>query len=49
MPRTPELYVTNLNPRFTGVSATAAAVLAEQAKGMSAVLVGIPCPAAQAP
>lgn len=40
MPDAPELYVTNLNPRFTGVSATAAAVLAEQARGMRAVLVG---------
>jgi mannosyltransferase len=49
MPRMPELYVTNLNPRFTGVSATAAAVLAEQAKGMSAVLVGHPLPGCPSP
>ncbi|MEY3004665.1 MAG: hypothetical protein RLZZ491_1841, partial [Pseudomonadota bacterium] len=26
----PELYVTNFNPRFTGVSATVAAVLPQQ-------------------
>lgn len=49
MPPAPELYVTNFNPRFTGVSATAAAVLAEQAKGMRAVLVGHPLPACPAP
>lgn len=45
----PELYVTNLNPRFTGVSATAAAVLAEQVTGLRAVLVGHPLPGCPAP
>lgn len=45
----PELYVTNFNPRFTGVSATAAAVLAEQARGMAAVLVGHALPGCPAP
>ena len=35
MTPTPEVFVTNLNPRFTGVSATAAAVLAEQARDMA--------------
>lgn len=49
MDAAPELYVTNLNPRFTGVSATAAAVLAEQARGMRAVLVGHPLPGCPAP
>ena len=45
----PELYVTNLNPRFTGVSATAAAVLACQARDIEAVLVGHPLPGCPAP
>ncbi len=45
----PELYVTNLNPRFTGVSATAAAVLAEQTRRLNAVLVGHPLPGCPAP
>lgn len=49
MPIVPELYVTNFNPRFTGVSATAAAVLAEQAKGMGAVLVGHALPGCPPP
>lgn len=49
MTPTPDLFVTNFNPRFTGVSATAAAVLAEQAKGMPAVLVGHPLPGCPAP
>lgn len=40
----PALFVTNFNPRFTGVSATAAAVLAEQRHGLDAVLVGKPLP-----
>lgn len=46
---TAEVYVTNLNPRFTGVSATAAAVLAEQRRSLNAVLVGHPLPGCPAP
>lgn len=45
----PALYVTNFNPRFTGVSATAAAVLAAQSRSLDAVLVGKPLPACPAP
>ena len=45
----PALYVTNFNPRFTGVSATAAAVLAAQRESLDAVLVGKPLPACPAP
>lgn len=45
----PALYVTNFNPRFTGVSATAAAVLAAQRETLDAVLVGKPLPACPAP
>lgn len=45
----PALYVTNFNPRFTGVSATAANVLAGQVKTLDAVLVGHPLPACPAP
>lgn len=45
----PALYVTNFNPRFTGVSATAAAVLAVQARTQGAVLVGHPLPGCPAP
>ncbi|WRH64529.1 MAG: glycosyltransferase family 4 protein [Fuscovulum sp.] len=44
-----EVYVTNLNPRFTGVSATAAAVLAAQGRDLRAVLVGHPLPGCPAP
>lgn len=40
----PDLFVTNFNPRFTGVSATAAAVLARQSQGLETVLVGKPLP-----
>lgn len=40
----PELYVTNFNRNFTGVSATAAAVLREQAKHYRLRLVGRPLP-----
>lgn len=36
----PEVYVTNFNPNFTGVSATAAGVLRVQQRDMDAVLVG---------
>lgn len=45
----PALYVTNFNPRFTGVSATAAAVLGEQARSLDAALVGKPLPACPVP
>lgn len=45
----PALYVTNFNPRFTGVSATAAAVLAAQSRDLDAVLVGHPLPLCPAP
>ncbi|MGD9740287.1 MAG: glycosyltransferase family 4 protein [Bauldia sp.] len=41
---TPELYVTNFNPRFTGVSATAAALAGRQAKHYRLQLVGRPLP-----
>ena len=40
----PELFVTNFNPRYTGVSATAAAVLPEQIHRFRAVLVGCALP-----
>lgn len=43
------LYVTNFNPRFTGVSATAAAVLAAQSRELDARLVGKPLPDCPAP
>ncbi|MDU9002631.1 glycosyltransferase family 4 protein [Sedimentitalea todarodis] len=36
----PDLFVTNLNPRFTGVSATAANVIRQQAKSHDLRLVG---------
>ncbi len=39
-----ELYVTNFNANFTGVSATAAGVLRRQVQDMDAVLVGQPLP-----
>lgn len=45
----PAVYVTNFNPRFTGVSATAAAVLASQIRTLDAVLVGKPLPGCPAP
>jgi mannosyltransferase len=45
----PELFVTNFNPRFTGVSATAAAVLPEQERVYKAVLVGSPLPGCPEP
>ena len=47
--RPPSLYVTNLNPRVTGVSATAAAVLSRQANQFDAVLVGHPLPGCPPP
>ena len=49
MPDAPELYVTNFNRNFTGVSATAAAVLREQAKQFDLRLVGRPLPDCPAP
>lgn len=45
----PALYVTNFNPRFTGVSATTAAVLSQQQRGLDAVLVGHALPGCPAP
>jgi len=45
----PELFVTNFNPRFTGVSATAAGVLRHQAGWYDAALVGHPLPGCPAP
>jgi mannosyltransferase len=44
-----DVYVTNLNPRFTGVSATAAAVLAAQARDLRVALVGHALPGCPAP
>jgi mannosyltransferase len=49
MKTAPELFVTNFNPRFTGVSATAAAVLAQQMHMYQAVLVGHPLPGCPEP
>jgi mannosyltransferase len=40
----PELYVTNYNPHFTGVSATAASVLRQQVHLHDTALVGHPLP-----
>jgi mannosyltransferase len=40
----PDLFVTNLNPRFTGVSATAANVIRQQVKTHDLRLVGHPLP-----
>lgn len=40
----PELYVTNYNPHFTGVSATAATVLRQQVARYDLALVGHPLP-----
>ncbi|MBC6442317.1 MAG: hypothetical protein GDA53_04170 [Rhodobacteraceae bacterium] len=39
-----ELFVTNFNPNFTGVSATAAGVLRAQVRTVDAALVGHPLP-----
>ena len=44
-----ELYVTNFNPRFTGVSATAAAVISRQQRDLKLRLVGRPLPGAPKP
>lgn len=46
---TPELFVTNFSPRFTGVSATTAAVFPEQRRALKAVLVGRPLPGCPEP
>ncbi|RMH43331.1 MAG: glycosyltransferase [Alphaproteobacteria bacterium] len=45
----PELVVTNLNPRFTGVSATAANVVRRQAALRPLVLAGYPLPGGPEP
>ncbi len=47
--RVTELYVTNYNPHFTGVSATAACVLRQQIGRYDTALVGQPLPGAPAP
>lgn len=44
MDRTPDVFVTNFNPRFTGVSATAAGVVAAQRDLVDLRLVGVPLP-----
>ena len=49
MQDTPELFVTNFNPRFTGVSATTAAVFPEQRRALKAVLVDRPLPGCPEP
>lgn len=48
MAGTPELFVTNFNPNFTGVSATAAGVVRAQAKLRDVALVGHDLPGAPA-
>ncbi len=45
----PELFVTNFNRNYTGVSATAAGVLRQQIKTHDAALIGHPLPGAPAP
>ncbi|MCC6863389.1 MAG: glycosyltransferase family 4 protein [Rhodobacteraceae bacterium] len=45
----PALFVTNFNPRFTGVSSTAAAVFDQQIRNLDAVLVGHPLPGCPEP
>lgn len=45
----PDLFVTNLNPRFTGVSATAANVIRQQVNHHDLRLVGHPLPGCPAP
>ncbi|MDK3072358.1 glycosyltransferase family 4 protein [Sedimentitalea sp. JM2-8] len=45
----PDLFVTNLNPRFTGVSATAANVIRQQMKDHDLRLVGHPLPGCPKP
>ena len=44
----PEVYVTNFNPNFTGVSATAAGVLRVQQRDLDAALVGHRLPGCEA-
>lgn len=45
----PEVYVTNYNPNFTGVSATAANVIRQQMSRYDLALVGCPLPGCPAP
>ncbi|GHF60087.1 glycosyltransferase family 4 protein [Seohaeicola zhoushanensis] len=45
----PDLFVTNLNPNFTGVSATAANVIRQQVARHDLKLVGYPLPGCPAP
>lgn len=45
----PDLFVTNMNPRFTGVSATAANVIRQQIGSHDLRLVGHPLPGCPAP
>lgn len=45
----PDLFVTNLNPRFTGVSATAANVIRQQVQHHDLRLVGHPLPGCPTP
>lgn len=45
----PEVYVTNYNPNFTGVSATAANVIRQQMSRYDLALVGQPLPGCPAP
>ncbi len=49
MPDAPDLYVTNFNRNYTGVSATAAAVVREQAGRHNLRLVGQPLPGCPEP
>lgn len=48
-PKVPELYVTNLNKRFTGVSSTARAVMQQHLGRYATVLVGVGLPGLPAP
>lgn len=45
----PEVYVTNFNPNFTGVSATAAGVLRVQQRNLDVALVGYRLPGCETP
>ena len=45
----PDLFVTNFNRNFTGVSATAANVIRQQMKHRDLALVGYPLPGCPAP
>lgn len=48
-PQVPELYVTNLNKRFTGVSSTARAVMQQHLDRYTTALVGVALPGLPAP